>query len=216
MTVTDAITAFSALIAAIAFICGIRAWKREFVGKRRIELAEKVLALFYQAKDVINYIRNQYVSPDEGKSWSESISPDAKDKEHLRTTFAIFERYHKNEALFAELYSTRYRFMAMFGSENVVPFNEINLVVSDIISNTHVLTSYYEIIQSGYKKSENERKELIERIRKTERIVWNMGKEYDEISPRVNKIIRDVEKITTEEAKRRVNWFQKLFRKSND
>ena len=34
------------------------AWRREFMGKRRMELAEEVLALFYQARDVIEQIRS--------------------------------------------------------------------------------------------------------------------------------------------------------------
>jgi hypothetical protein len=47
----------SVLVASLVAIRGIQAWRREFVGKRRIELAEEVLALFYQAKDAIGWIR---------------------------------------------------------------------------------------------------------------------------------------------------------------
>ncbi len=59
MTIADAITAFSAAIAAISFVVGISTWRREFVGKRRIELAESVLALFYEAADAIQEIRSR-------------------------------------------------------------------------------------------------------------------------------------------------------------
>ena len=47
MNIADVITAVSVAIAALAFVVGVNAWRREFVGKRRIELAENVLALFY-------------------------------------------------------------------------------------------------------------------------------------------------------------------------
>ncbi len=53
MNIADVITAVSVAIAALAFVVGVNAWRREFVGKRRIELAENVLALFYEAQDAI-------------------------------------------------------------------------------------------------------------------------------------------------------------------
>jgi hypothetical protein len=43
----------SVIIGALALISGIRAWKREYIGKRKIELAEDTLMLFYQARDAI-------------------------------------------------------------------------------------------------------------------------------------------------------------------
>lgn len=36
----------------------IAAWHLEYRGRRNIELAEEKLALFYEAKDVITWIRN--------------------------------------------------------------------------------------------------------------------------------------------------------------
>lgn len=49
----DLIQGASVIIASCVAIFGINAWRKEFVDKRRIELAEEVLALFYQAKDII-------------------------------------------------------------------------------------------------------------------------------------------------------------------
>jgi hypothetical protein len=49
----DLIQGVSVIIASGMAFVGIKAWREEFVGKRRIELAEEVLALFYQAKDII-------------------------------------------------------------------------------------------------------------------------------------------------------------------
>ena len=68
MTIADVITAVSVAIAAIAFVAGISAWKREFIGKRRIELAEDVLALFYETQDAIREIRNPASFSGEGKT----------------------------------------------------------------------------------------------------------------------------------------------------
>ncbi len=48
----------SILIGIWVAIYGIDSWRRESIGKRKIELAEDVLALFYEARDVIRYMRH--------------------------------------------------------------------------------------------------------------------------------------------------------------
>ena len=47
--VANLIQAFSVTVACITIIVGIESWRREFIGKRTIELAEDVLHLFYEA-----------------------------------------------------------------------------------------------------------------------------------------------------------------------
>jgi len=56
------------ILACWAIISGVGAWKREFIGKRKIELAEEVLATFFEVKDNISFIRNPFASNDEGSS----------------------------------------------------------------------------------------------------------------------------------------------------
>ena len=56
-----------------AIISGVGAWKREFIGKRKIELAEQVLAQFFEVRDAIACIRNPFSSSDEGKRETEVI-----------------------------------------------------------------------------------------------------------------------------------------------
>ncbi|MBM3328880.1 MAG: hypothetical protein FJY67_05325 [Calditrichaeota bacterium] len=60
MPIVQLLQAISIILASITIILGIEAWKREFIGKRRIELAEDVLAKFYEIRDFIAYIRNPF------------------------------------------------------------------------------------------------------------------------------------------------------------
>ena len=60
--------AVSVMLACWAVISGIDAWKREFVGKRQIEIAEQTLAKFFELRDAIIYIRNPFSTLSEGKS----------------------------------------------------------------------------------------------------------------------------------------------------
>ncbi len=200
------IAAISVTIAAASFVWGVISWKKEFIGKREIELAEKVLALFYHARDVIDSIRSPFSHSEEGKTRKQLANETEEETRYLNQAYVAFERYHKNEDLFAELYSVKYRYMAMFGPNHVEPFNDINFVVRDILSASQVLSSYYLNQYSPIKKDAKEQKELLDRIRENQKIVWYMGDEYDEIGPRVRKIITQVEKFTEKAVKRQPNF----------
>jgi hypothetical protein len=58
-TIAQAVAVISA---CWAIISGVDAWKREFVGKRRIELAEQTLAKFFEVVDAVAFIRNPFSS----------------------------------------------------------------------------------------------------------------------------------------------------------
>ncbi len=53
----EVVQAVAVIVASVVAIFGINAWKREYVGKRRMELAEEVLAMFYEVRDVMHDIR---------------------------------------------------------------------------------------------------------------------------------------------------------------
>jgi len=64
----DILQTISIVLAAWAVVSGVNAWKREFIGKRRIELVQDVLALFYEAQDAISAIRSPFGFEGEGES----------------------------------------------------------------------------------------------------------------------------------------------------
>lgn len=60
MTLSDwlnVVQAGSVVVAAVVAARGINTWQREYIGKRRMELAEEVLAMFYEARDAIRDVR---------------------------------------------------------------------------------------------------------------------------------------------------------------
>ncbi len=200
MTITDVITAISVAVAAIAFVAGINAWRREFVGKRRIELAETVLALFYEAEDAIREIRNPFSFVGEGATRKRSESEREEDARLLDQAHVVFERYQKREKLFAELRSMKYRIMASFGSTAGEPFDELNRILNEIFASAQVLGTYYWKRQGRVRMSEDEFQEHLKAMRKHEAIFWFMGDENDEISPRVRRAVERIESIAKEAA----------------
>ena len=207
MTIADVITSLSVAIAALAFVAGINAWRREFVGKRRIELAEDVLALFYEAQDAIREIRNPFSFGGEGKTRKHGDLELEEETKILDQAYVVFERYQKREKLFAELRSIRYRFMATFGYKAGEPFVELNKILNEIFSSAHILGTYYWQRQGRVSMSEEEFQKHLEQMYKQEAIFWFMGEEKDEITPRVQSAVERIEEITREAFMTKESWF---------
>jgi len=123
----EAITAVSAAVTAGSVVWGISAWRREYVGKRQIELAESVLELFYEAEDAIREIRSPFSFTGEGSTRKKGEHESEEESRSLNNAYVVFERYQKREKLFAELRSLRYRMMATFGASAATPFDSLNL-----------------------------------------------------------------------------------------
>ena len=200
----DLVTPVSVAIAAASFVSGVSAWKREFVGKRRIELAQSVLALFYEAQDAVAMIRNPISYVGEGKSREHAAAELPEETEALDQAYVAFERYHKREQLFAQLQSMRYQFMAAFGTDAAEPFNELTSAVNQILIAARALGTRYWPDKRRRPMSEEQFKMHLEQERKYESIFWS-HEENDEIAQAVRGAIAKVEAI----AKREVDVVQR-------
>ena len=143
MNIANVITSISAsisvVIAALSFVLGVAAWKREFIGKRQIELAESVLAMFYEVEDAIREIRNPTSYEGEGKTRKRAENEIQAESQLLDKAYVVFERYQKRKELFAELRSTKYRFMATFGQQAGEPFTELDKILGEIFRSAQML-----------------------------------------------------------------------------
>jgi hypothetical protein len=204
MTIADVITAISVAIAALAFVVGVNAWRREFVGKRRIELAENVLALFYEAQDAIREIRNPFGFVGEGATRKRSEHESEDEAKILDNAYVVFERYQKREKLFAELRSMKYRFMATFGSNAGESFDELNMIINEIFSAAHILGTYYWKRQGRVRMSEEEFQKHLEQMHKYESVFWSHTIVEDEIALRVQRAVEKIETIARKESMMKV------------
>ena len=71
---TAIVQAVGVIFACWAIVSGVDAWKREFVGKRKIELAEAVLSKFFEVKDAVAFIRNPFSTLRRGGQESQTRS----------------------------------------------------------------------------------------------------------------------------------------------
>jgi hypothetical protein len=197
------------IIAAIVAIIGVNAWRREYVGKRNIDLAEEVLALFYEARDVIRSIRSPFGFVGEGRTRNADPNESPEEKQIKDRAYVVFERYSKRQDLFSKLYSMRYRYMARFGKDSAKPFDDLNKIVNEIFSSAQMLEYYWK--DQGHRawRNEKEFEQHLKEMKKEEAIFWEMSPDKDPIKPKLDAAIADIEAHTLKIIGRQ-NTFQKI------
>jgi hypothetical protein len=196
----DIFKGVSVIAASIVAWRGITAWRREFVGKRRIELAEEVLALFYQARDVILFIRQRFNYTGEGLTRNQEPGETPRQKEIRDRAYVVFERYNPHREIFSRIASVSYRFMAQFGADKAAPFNELASIMDQIFCAAREWPDLEErlerlnqshSIQVSYKEYDARLTELNQILRS--------GMKNDPIQPRLDKLIADIKKTCEEQ-----------------
>jgi len=196
--VTDIATIVQAaaiVSACWAIISGVGAWKREFVGKRRIELAEQVLAKFFEVKDSIAFIRNPFSHHGEGNTRERGKDETSKDSDLLDRGYIVVERYQKREPVFSEFNTLKYRCMASFGPETEAIFGTINKALNSIFHSARILTRLYWRDLPYVSGGERYQRHL-EEMHRFEKILWDTGAEDDEIRLELQEAQKKLEAVT--------------------
>ena len=179
----QALTALAAVTAAIVAVLSYRKWKPESIGKRKIELAEEILADFYQAKDVIDWARLPSGWSSEGEKRKR---PEDESEEEGRARDAYYRTIHRlvsHAELFSRLQSRKYRAMAYFGNEAREPFEEMGDIHARIIAAASNLVRHY--------RAEGELPANWEAWEET--IGWQTEGRIDAMGDKVNAVIAKVE-----------------------
>lgn len=180
----------SILIAAWVAIYGIDSWRREHTGKRQMELAEETLVLFYEAADAIKHMRHplSYSNETENIERGERET-DAQFKARSNAS-VVFKRYNDHQELFNKLHAMRYRFMAVIGTEQAKPFDDLRDIINEITLAARMLGRLWSRDDFGTKEQiESHRKQ----VEKYEAVFWEGLEEEDPINPRVLAVVSAIE-----------------------
>lgn len=183
----------SLTLTAWVAIYGIDSWRREFVWKRNVELAEEALALFYEARDVISYIRSPAAWGGEGQSRKKEPDETSEETRMLDATFVAVERYNKHLELFSKLQALRYRFMAKLGHGAVKPFDDLRAQVNSIVSASHVL--YMMRRRAPLAGGREHTEQYYAKLHKFESVIWEGLAEEDALKSAVDRAVTDLEAI---------------------
>ncbi len=197
MTDLAAIAQAIAIISACwAIISGVGAWKREFIGKRKIELAEETLATFFEIKDAIAFIRNPWSSGTEGSTRKRAPHEIEAESQLLDRGYIVFERYESKKDIFVRFNTLKYKFMAVFGTETETIFQDTNKTLNSIFSSANMLATHYWQRQGRVKMEPDEFQKHLDEMHKHEGIFWDRYNENDELRSQLATTQQALEKVT--------------------
>ena len=171
---------------ALVGIYNINTWRKEHINKKRIDLAEKTLCLFYEARDAIKYVRNPLIFTSEGNSRHKNENETYEESEALRKGHITAERFEKFKDVLVDLTKVKYRFKAMFnnGEES---FKNLHDIINEILNASIALPSVL-MMRDLDQETKQHKKEL-------KSIIWGFGSEDDHITPIVDEIVNSMENI---------------------
>lgn len=140
----QAFTASAAVTGAVVAVLGYRKWKPESIGKRKIELAEQMLADFHQAKDVIGYARTPAGWSIESGQRKAAKGETAGARRKKDSYFRTFQRLKAHEELFVRLQTRKYQAVAHFGSDARKPIEAIGEIHAKVLAASGNLSRYYK------------------------------------------------------------------------
>ena len=143
----DLLKAGPSIVTAVVAVCGLKIakaglskWRSETIGKRKADVAEQVLAGFYEARDIIAHARSPMGWGDEGNTRTPAANETETDKSLLNSYFRTVERLNKKNEFFAHLAARRYSFIALFGADAAKPFDEIFSIRQSVVLAVHMLS----------------------------------------------------------------------------
>jgi hypothetical protein len=186
------VASVAATIASIVAIYGINSWRREFKGKRDIELAEEVLELFYRAQNAIRAIRSPLGHESEGGKVIERLKAEGKDSNISIQTAVLLERFEEREEIFQKLHALRYRFIARFGKDKAKPFDDMKQSINTMFISAKMLFILKESKKDGDVGTED-KPSVNEKIREYEaNLTWG-DDEREKIAPMVEAAVKQIE-----------------------
>lgn len=188
--------AVSVVAACWAIITGVGAWKREFIGKRKIELAEETLAAYFEIRDAIAFIRSPFSRSTEGSTRERASHETDAERQLLDRGFIVFERYEKKQEIFVKFSTLKYKFMAVFGPETESIFTDTHQVVNSIFTSANMLSTYYWQRQGRVQMEVDEFQKHLDEMRQHEGIFWDRYNENDEIREKLSTIQGALETVT--------------------
>lgn len=146
-------TAIATIVLAGAGVYGIDSWRREHFGRKRTDLAEQTLALFYEARDALSAIRSPLGWSGEGKSRKKDPDETPDQAAILDNGYVVWERYETRKDVFNRLHSMRYRFMAEIGVLEAEPFEQLRRILNRILGASKSLADLHLKATSGMRNA---------------------------------------------------------------
>lgn len=183
--------AVAAGVAAAQGVKSLTAWRQETLGRRRIELAEEVLAAVYEAKEILEWIRSpaSFAAESEGREGREEEDEDV--RRQRDTYYPHIKRISDNAEFFARVRAQRYRVIATFGQEATRSHDVIWDVRARVLSAAQTLMRM-RMNAPGVAMTEFQIERAYEARSRLEAVVW-AGLDDDRITHELDEMVSATE-----------------------
>jgi hypothetical protein len=124
---------------------GLQKWRAETIGKRKAELAEDVIADFYEAKEISRDARIPGSTlADEGNSRPKREDETPEETKQYNAYYCVTERLSKKGEFFARLQARKYRIIAHFGVKAAKPYDDLREILREIRDAVHMLIATHK------------------------------------------------------------------------
>lgn len=173
------------IVAAGTAVYSLNRWRREFLGTRRIELAEEVLQSFYEARDAVSWMRFPAARVSEGTTRPAEAGELPEEKRRRNLAYVPIERYESKSELWSRIGVLKYRCEARFGTESIAPFDELRKILAEILVAARILGKEWAHEARGGHYLDSDR------VKKSEAVIWE--EDDDPLREKLDKVIAVVE-----------------------
>lgn len=128
----SALSAIGTGVQGLAFVAttfavykGLKGWRDQQLGKRRVEVAEQTLTIFYELNEAISSARFPLSFGSEGKAWRGTDNDPERSGEIVDSYYVPVERLSRHQELFAKARTLRLLCRAYFGDRAEKSFEDI-------------------------------------------------------------------------------------------
>ena len=164
--VSPAITEITAMVAAVIGIKGHNKWQAEMIGRRRSEIAEDVLAGFYEARDRVSAILSPAGFGNESEGRKAPDNESAIEKRDRDAAFVPIARYERHREFLGSVLAKRYglrRAARQRANAADYPFDELQHSLTEVLVSADMLmrTAGLERFESNQSRDANGRPQYI-------------------------------------------------------
>lgn len=215
----DYLSSGAALVASLVALYGINTWRREYVGKKKMDIGHDMLEAFYQAKDAIRYIRSPFTFESE-RIEAIKDAPEASNEFHERAA-VLSKRLNEKQKELAQFRAMKYQVMAVFGSDSGSVFDEFATIPNQIVGAMQMLVKHYWPRQGNNHGSDEAFDKHLNDMSRFEGIIWDGWEDGDEILDKLENIQAQLESLVHEQReyvckrilKKLYAWFSECFKK---
>jgi hypothetical protein len=178
------VQAVAIVVTAGFAVLGLQAWRRQLIGKRKVEIAEQTLLLVYKIRNAIAFARLPVHGPKEGLSRPREVVDD-EDFRRLRDSYFVpVERLRSYDDDFAQLERQRLLCEVYFGHELRRPLIELAQVRGRLLSAAR------QLLASAHDEPAD-----VDAVRGAEAVIWDYGDPGDTMTLVVEKSVAEIENV---------------------